>query len=163
MIGNDVVDLNFARNESNWQRIGFLDKIFTKNEQLLLNNSGNKELAVWILWSRKEAAYKIWNRETRIRKYNPKQFECLDVDLKIGKVKFESNIYFTKTEITNDFVHSVSVLNLLDFDNIEVLESSIKTIKHDNIPYIINKNLEKKPISRSHHGKFEFVVSLRNS
>ena len=36
MIGNDVVDLELAKKESNWQRRGFLSKIFTKNEQRLI-------------------------------------------------------------------------------------------------------------------------------
>ena len=33
MIGNDIVDLDLARTQSNWQRKGFLDKIFTKKEK----------------------------------------------------------------------------------------------------------------------------------
>jgi hypothetical protein len=31
---------------------------------------------VWNLWSRKEAAYKIYNRETGIRGYFPLQIAC---------------------------------------------------------------------------------------
>lgn len=163
MIGNDVVDLQLARKESNWQRKGFLDKIFTKNEQLLIQKSKNQELAIWNLWSRKEAAYKIWNRHTRIRKYNPIQFECLNLELEVGKVQFKNIIFFTKTVFTDDFIHSISVSNFLELDKVEVLNNSIKTIKQNGIPFIINENLEKKPISKSHHGQFEFVVGLRNS
>ena len=33
MIGNDIIDLDVAKTESNWKRKGFLDKIFTANEQ----------------------------------------------------------------------------------------------------------------------------------
>ena len=33
MIGNDIVDLDLARKESNWKRKGFLDKIFSLQEQ----------------------------------------------------------------------------------------------------------------------------------
>ena len=32
-IGNDIVDLNLAKTESNWQRKGFLEKQFTQKEQ----------------------------------------------------------------------------------------------------------------------------------
>ena len=30
MIGNDVIDLQQSRQESNWQRKGFLEKLFTQ-------------------------------------------------------------------------------------------------------------------------------------
>jgi phosphopantetheinyl transferase (holo-ACP synthase) len=78
MIGNDIVDLELAHKESNWKRNGFLDKIFTQNEQLLILNAKNPEVMVWNLWSRKEAAYKIYNRKTQIREYIPLQLECFD-------------------------------------------------------------------------------------
>ena len=76
MIGNDIVDLALAKKESNWQRNRFLDKIFTKNEQQIILNDANPEIMVWNLWSRKEAAYKIYNRETGIRGFFPLQLEC---------------------------------------------------------------------------------------
>ena len=47
MIGNDVVDLALAKIESNWQRKGFLNKIFTENEKILIQKSKNQELMVW--------------------------------------------------------------------------------------------------------------------
>ncbi len=59
MIGNDVVDLALAKVESNWQRKGYLDKLFTTKEQNLIFCSENPTIMVWILWSRKEAVYKI--------------------------------------------------------------------------------------------------------
>ena len=71
MIGNDVVDIQLAKIESNWQRKGYLDKIFTENEQIYISNSLEPDIAVWNLWTRKEAAYKIWNTQTGLRKFNP--------------------------------------------------------------------------------------------
>ena len=59
MIGNDIVDLNCANKESNWQRSGFLEKLFTKEEQKWIQKAEHKTLAVWLLWSQKESAYKI--------------------------------------------------------------------------------------------------------
>ena len=81
MIGNDIIDLALALKESNWKRKGFLDKIFTKNEQLLILNTQNPEVMVWNLWSRKEAAYKIYNRQTGIRGYFPLQLECFNMEI----------------------------------------------------------------------------------
>jgi phosphopantetheinyl transferase (holo-ACP synthase) len=162
MIGNDVVDLELSRKESNWQRNRFLDKIFTKKEQFLIQKSRNQEIAIWNLWSRKEAVYKIWNRETRIRKYNPIQFECFNLDLEIGKVTFESKLYFTKTEITSDFIHTIAVSNKDDFLNIITLENSSKIQKENGIPFHMNANNEIYPVSKSHHGRFERIISIKS-
>jgi phosphopantetheinyl transferase (holo-ACP synthase) len=160
MIGNDVVDLVLSRIESNWQRKGFLNKIFTKNEQILIQNSENQEIAIWNLWSRKEAAYKIWNRETGIRKYNPVQFECFDLDSKIGKVQFKSTIYFTKTEVSPDFIHSIAVSKKQNFTRIKTLKNSITIEKQNGIPFYINDNQVIEFISKTHHGRFEIIVGL---
>ena len=39
MVGNDLVDLQIAKSQSNWRRKGFLEKQFTiKEQQLILQN-----------------------------------------------------------------------------------------------------------------------------
>ena len=161
MIGNDIVDLALALKESNWKRKGYLDKIFTKNEQLLIIKSDNPENMVWNLWSRKEAAYKIFNRNTGIRIYNPIQFECFDTDKSTGKVMCNGVLYYTKTEINLDYIHTVSVLNRADFEIIKLLNRNIEIVKIDGIPFLKGNN-EKvlSPISISNHGRFEKIVSL---
>jgi phosphopantetheinyl transferase (holo-ACP synthase) len=161
MIGNDIVDLALALKESNWKRKGYLDKIFTKNEQIRIIKSDYPENWVWNLWSRKEAAYKIFNRNTGIRIYNPIQFECFDTDKLIGKVTNNGILYYTKTEINLDYIHTVSVLNRTDFESIKILNRSNEIIKIEGIPFL--KNDSKKvlhPISISNHGRFEKIVSL---
>ena len=163
MIGNDVIDLELVKIESNWQRKGFLNKIFTDNEINLIQKSKNQELMVWNLWSRKEAAYKIWNRQTGIRKYNPVQFECFNVELEIGFVVFKKELYFTKTEVSKYFIHTISVLKKTDLKKIEVLKKSTNIIKKNRIPFYFNEELNILfPISKSHHGNFEKIVSLSN-
>jgi phosphopantetheinyl transferase (holo-ACP synthase) len=162
MIGNDVVDLELSRKESNWQRNRFLDKIFTKKEQFLIQKSRNQEIAIWNLWSRKEAVYKIWNRETGIRKYNPIQFECFNLDLEFGKVTFESKLYFTNTEITNDFIHTIAVSNIDYFSKINTLGNFIKIEKHNGIPFYSDKNQELIPVSKSNHGRFERIILIKS-
>ena len=161
MIGNDIVDLSLAPKESNWKRKGFLDKIFTKNEQLLIIKSDNPENMVWNLWTRKEAAYKIFNRNTGVRIYNPIQFECFDTDKSIGKVMNNGVLYYTKTEINVDYIHTISVLNRTDFKNIKIINRSNEIIKIEGIPYLKEANNKKiNPISISNHGNFEKIVSL---
>lgn len=163
MIGNDIVDLALARKESNWKRNGFLDKIFTNNEQLLILNSENPEVMVWNLWSRKEAAYKIYNRQTQIRGYFPLQLECFDLEIIdgiiFGKVIVKERIYFTKTEITTQFVHTIAAEKVQDFDAIKTLENRKNIQINNGVPsYFEKENLV--PISISHHGRFEQIVSF---
>ena len=165
MIGNDIVDLALARKESNWKRNGFLDKIFTTKEQLLISNAENPEVMVWNLWSRKEAAYKIYNRKTQIRGYFPLQLECFDLNIIdgifFGKVVIKDLIYFTKTEITTQFVHTIAVKNVQDFDTIKTLENRKNIQKNNGIPsYLEKDNSVLIPISISHHGRFEQIISL---
>lgn len=161
MIGNDIVDLALALKECNWKRKGFLDKIFTKKEQLCIIKSDNPENMVWNLWSRKEAAYKIFNRITGVRIYNPIQFECFDIDKSIGKVMNNGVLYYTKTEINLDYIHTVSVLNRTDFVSIKLLNRNIEIFKTEGIPYLKEANNEEiNLISISNHGRFEKIVSL---
>ena len=165
MIGNDIVDLALARKESNWKRNRFLDKIFTKNEQLLIFNAENPEVMVWNLWSRKEAAYKIYNRQTQIRAYIPLRLECFNLDIidgiSYGKVLLKNSVYFTKTEITAQFIHTMAVENVQDFDKIKTLENR-KNIRINNVvpSYFDNENSVARPVSISHHGRFEQIIAF---
>ena len=165
MIGNDIVDLALARKESNWKRKGFLDKIFTKNEQLLISKAEDPEVMVWNLWSRKEAVYKVYNRQTQIRGYFPLQLECLDLEIIdsiiYGKVILKERCYFTKTEITTQWINTIAVENVLDFDMIKTLENRKNIQKNNGIPsYCEKENSISKPVSISHHGRFEQIISL---
>lgn len=160
MIGNDIVDLALAKKESNWKRKGFLDKIFTLQEQTYINSSENQEIMIWNLWSRKEAAYKIYNRKTEIRKFNPIQFECFDLDAEIGKVVFENQLYYTKTEITSKFIYTIGVSEIRYFDKIINLENSVKIEKKNGIPFYINDNQFINPISKTNHGEFKKIISI---
>jgi len=165
VIGNDIVDLALAQQESNWKRKGFLDKIFTQNEQLLILNSPNPANMVWNLWSRKEAAYKIYNRKTQIRGYFPLQLECFNLEIAdgiiFGKVVIKGLVYFTKTEIKTDFINTIAVENVQDFATIKILENRKNIQKTNGIPeYFEPDNLSVKPVSISHHGRFEQIISV---
>ncbi|WP_395048576.1 4'-phosphopantetheinyl transferase superfamily protein [Flavobacterium sp.] len=165
MIGNDIVDLALAQKESNWKRKGFLDKIFTKNEQLQISNAENSEVMVWNLWSMKEAAYKIYNRQTQIRGYYPLQLECFYLEIingiAFGKVVIKESVYYTKTEVTSQFINTIAVENSKDFDKIKTLENRNNIKKNNGIPsYFENETFGSKPVSISHHGRFEQIISV---
>jgi phosphopantetheinyl transferase (holo-ACP synthase) len=161
MIGNDIVDLALAKKESNWQRNRFLDKIFTKNEQLLILNDLNPEIIVWNLWSRKEATYKIYNRETGIRGFFPLQLECFYENPSFGTVSIKGKIYFTQTKIDQDCIYTIAVARKEYFKKIENINSAVGILKKNEIPYLIDQHSKlEKPVSISHHGRFWKGITL---
>lgn len=164
MIGNDIIDLALARKESNWKRSGFFDKIFTEKEQILISNSKNPEITVWNLWSRKEATYKIINRQTKKRVFIPLQLECFDIENNetkiLGNTVYQEKFYFTKTIINEEFIYSDSVIIKKNFKNIRIIHSKHITKDKYGIPYnVINGN----PVSVTHHGRFERKVELESN
>ncbi|MDR6967367.1 phosphopantetheinyl transferase (holo-ACP synthase) [Flavobacterium arsenatis] len=163
MIGNDIVDLELAKTESNWKRKGFLEKIFTESEQKIILYSENPEKMVWLLWSCKEAAYKIHNRQTLIRAFIPLQLEC---DLEFAnkqisvKVKCFDKCYFCRTEVTENYIYTIAVAKQDSFQFIKEFDKGLKIIKKDGIPYIHgNQNT----ISITHHGKFDRRIFLETN
>lgn len=156
MIGNDVVDLALAKAESNWQRKGYLNKIFTTKEQNLIYSAQNPTLMVWILWSRKEAVYKIIRQENGVRGFYPLRIE--NTDFKNGIIIFEQQLFYTKTTIKDDFIHSIALKNQA-FGGVVELSTTPSLYKKNEIPYLIEENGVVN-LSKSHHGRYEKVVRL---
>jgi phosphopantetheinyl transferase (holo-ACP synthase) len=163
MIGNDIIDMELAKQESNWQREGFLNKTMTSSEQNLIAKAINPETMVWFLWSLKEAAYKIYNRQTEIRAYMPLRLECFDIEFKevnqYAKVHCAGRIYLTKTCITPTCIDTVAVIKKSDFDRIVTLDPNVIILKKNGIPFYY-ENTVLHPLSKSHHGRFERIVTL---
>jgi phosphopantetheinyl transferase (holo-ACP synthase) len=161
MIGNDIVDLDLASKESNWKRKGFLEKIFTINEQKLIASTEFPDVMVWNLWSRKEAAYKIYNRETGIRGFFPSQLECVYQDAFLGSVLIKGRSYFTQSTIKNNSIYTIAVTNKEQFKRIKCINPNIEIFKKNGIPFIIDSNsMLEKPISITHHGKYWKGIQL---
>lgn len=164
MIGNDIIDLAQSRIESRWQRKGFIEKLFTIEEQRYIKDFDKPEIMVWLLWSMKEAAYKIYNRQTKIREFNPKKLSCsldsLSTNLAFGKVSCNENLYYTKTIFSLESIHTISVDDPKNINNVIEVENN-EIIKDENgIPYLKTDNTL-QDISISHHGRFEKRVAFR--
>ena len=163
MIGNDIIDLELTKTESNWKRKGFLDKIFRKSEQQLILSSKKPELMVWILWSCKESAYKIYNRKTLVRAFIPLRLRC-DLEFSngqiFGKVKCYDDNFFVKTEVTQNYIYTIAVTNKDSFQKIKEFDKDLNIIKRNGIPYLKeSKNL----VSITHHGKFERRICIETN
>jgi phosphopantetheinyl transferase (holo-ACP synthase) len=185
MIGNDIVDLQLAKNQSNWQRKGFLEKQFTEQEQKTILNSKNPFLQVWLFWSMKEAAYKCYVQEHQKRFFAPKKFKCKILSNTEGIVQINSFNYSIKIILSDFYIHSLAVKNKnkkivseLFFINkkspqtkrtnqclLSYFPEEVKLHKNDlGVPFLYHgqKRLPVS-ISTSHHGDYGgFAFTLEN-
>lgn len=176
MLGNDIVDLQLAAVQCNWRRKGYLQKIFTEQEQILIKNARDQDQMVWLLWSMKEAAYKIVNLEVGKRFYSPRSLECF-VDYSRftcqGKVVFEGFELKTTTEISTNFVNTTATSaqnckiehylfhNPKNYiDQFNKLSNQYKLTKDDTLLPIVQDIFTEEfcPASVSHHGRYVSIV-----
>jgi phosphopantetheinyl transferase (holo-ACP synthase) len=178
MIGNDVIDLRLACRESNWQRKGYLDKIFTVAEQDMIWQAAIPADMVWLLWSCKEAVYKIVNRITNVRSYNPVRFRCTALEQQgepiTGKMLHEAKEYSIVSYRNNSCIHTVAVAHNIFLDKLDIYTGSElpshlfadgSLLKNqDGIPYLMNCCTNSTvPVSISHHGDYFGVVKRKAS
>ena len=185
MIGNDIVDLEKARLESNWRRPGYLDKICTAPEQELILEARNPSLMLWLLWTMKEAAYKAENSISKERVYVPAQLLCKQIIISDkneggalqawGEVHYNNYTFLTRSLINNKMIHTICCLNEQDFsalktNHLNAFIPYIKQFNELNPDFRLKKNEAGKPAvihqltgrsyacSISHHGNYLAVI-----
>lgn len=192
MIGNDIIDIHETRTSTNWNRVGFTEKIFTSKERSIIADSADPFTAVWRLWSMKESAYKIFIQGGGKPFFNPTKLECNFHSSKKGVVKIDTRIIETSTIINSDYIFSTAVINYADIDTsiFQLNESNSKyqsdfmrqqvlndfAVSHSlhggdlkiqktkaGVPKIhYRNNLLDASLSITHHGKFGAYSILKN-
>ncbi len=187
MVGNDIVDLTIT-SPINWQRNGFLQKVFTPTEQHYILNSEKPFQLVWLLWSMKESAYKMYMQQGGKRMFAPQKFECFLEKADKGMVFVEHLIYQTKSKFTKKYIHTIAyktqfegITKLISFTDTSEKNQSKQThmllkeeiakhkkIKLDSLTILKNKRdipqlyynnkRLKIPFSISHHGTYGAIV-----
>ena len=76
MIGNDIIDLKYAHSSPKHLTRRYLDKVLTSCEKVLMQQAPEKVSCFWTCWALKESAYKITNKLSGVRRFNPKQYKC---------------------------------------------------------------------------------------
>lgn len=108
MVGNDIVDILETRRFSNWERPGFLQKLFTVKEQSIIATSKDPFITLWRLWSIKESAYKVYIQAGGIRFFNPTKIECSLNSLEIGQAKIAAITLKSETYIQDNYIYSIA-------------------------------------------------------
>lgn len=179
MIGNDLVDLRQAAADSNWQRKGYLGKIYTPEEQAMILEAAEPSVMVWLLWTMKEAAYKAVNRMTAIRSYSPQSFLCSGLVTNGSRataiVSHHESMIFIKSEISSRMVHSAAALKKEDLEELTLsyMDNSADyraDFNRSSPGYFLTKSSTGLPLmihhptgckliaSVSHHGKYVAIV-----
>lgn len=187
MIGNDIIDLRAAAVESRIHRKGFLEKLFLPGEIRAIREAASPATTTWLLWSCKEAVYKIVHRNTRERKYAPQQFSCsIEQEQVYGKVTgtvlHNHQIYYYQALVANDHIHTCAAADysllreIVVFTNQQVAGNytgfiqqvlSAKELFYKDemgIPYILHREDGRcLPVSVSHHGTWCGIVKLKEA
>lgn len=114
MTGNDIVDRATAAAESNWKRKGFLEKIFSLQEQQYIREAALPDEMVWKLWTMKESAYKIYTRQYGGRFFAPQKFTCTILTRSTGKVNINNISYHTTTNSAKNYIYSIARQDAMD-------------------------------------------------
>lgn len=154
MIGNDLVDLQQAVRDSNWMRKGFLNKLFNANEQQYIMLASRPQEMVWLLWSMKEAAYKIDNKQSGIREFAPLKLACKLVRIREGhtegQVTTSDRVYFTRTTIkASDHIHTIAAALYESLGSITSVLTSTSLADHHK---------QSSAACRSHHGRYLALI-----
>lgn len=180
MLGNDVIDLTLAKMQSNWTRRNYLSKVFSHQEQNIIYSSDNPDLMVWLIWSMKEAAYKIVNRKTGVRFYDPKGFCCnfdLDGSQAKGSVSYLGERFITHSEVAQNYVHTLSLKEGIRLEKCKIIHIQncsdyVTCFNNNHLNLKLQKNRSGLPevyeeltmkqytASISHHGNFLFIAYL---
>jgi len=147
MIGVDIVDLQQARLDSNWRRKGYLDKLFTAAEQLLIATAPEADVMVWLLWSMKESAYKIDSRKTGLRSFAPIKLVCskvvIDGQSATGMVRYGEGLYYTQSELHQDYIRTIASGTPAALQNADVKITGLFADYKNSNPQCV-----------SHHGRY---------
>lgn len=169
MIGNDIVDLAKAKQESNIFRPRYLEKVCSSEEIDLVVSNSNSINLFWRIWTMKESAYKAFQRQLKFKPvFNPFAFTCQLVDSEFGKVSYQGQKISIKTIQTKNFVYSevmsseakqnffgstsAFLLNIKALRNLQSIPELSKTKEH--LPEL-KLAFGTIPFSKTHHGKYQ--------
>lgn len=155
-IGNDIVSIKHAVENKHFLTQRYLNKLFTPKEQRYICSSNMLAYAAWLIWTAKESAYKIYNKQSGKRMYYPKKFEVTVSDNQLvpyirslktnntkemqaltssgvllsGRVRTPLKNVFVSFFPTHDFIHTLAAENNAHLKNIRWGIASISSIKY---------------------------------
>ncbi len=174
-IGNDIIDWQMAKTQTQKLRHRSLEKVCTPVEMEKILNDKDQLKCFWKIWAAKETAYKAWQRYTNSKPvFNPSQFNCSFLNENTILVKTPSFDITIHLDVTPDYIHAfvdckgyinqiyaktehVHFLSELSSNNLVIRKSEF------NMPLIKHTKTKKTLfISMSHDGRF-YAISYPSS
>lgn len=167
MIGNDIVDLHKAHQESTIFRPRYLEKTLTPTERLLVLDSPQPEFTFWCIWANKEAAYKASQRQFLFKPiFNPTAYEVKFTSSHKAEIKFKNKKYKSYFESNKQFIYS-KTLNEYHYSKTLIVANKVQLLKQLSDLYQAPVKLEKDnqgfPYLRLNHSTLNCSISHHGS
>ncbi len=108
MIGNDIVHIHQAKKVYHNQR--WLDKVFSPQEQLWIQNSNNPHYTLWWFWSCKESAYKAFLKLEGKRQFKPKTIQIIDINFQTQTtvIQYKTWKVWTNSDCKHSYFYTIA-------------------------------------------------------
>lgn len=169
LVGNDIVDLQHPDNQNKASNIRLLKKILTPLEILTVQQAANPNTMLWLLWSCKEAAYKVAIK-MGIQPFNDATQISIDFNntnnlLYCGTAVVKNIQCFTKTILSNNYAYSIASKQPCIFNKIQGTIINIKSCKNNtiktqllqHIAKIYNININNLSIQKNANTQIPFI------
>jgi len=126
VLGNDIVDLHFADCPP-YQHVGHPERVCTAEELRSVRDAERPSVTLAALWASKEAAYKLFSRETCCP-FIPKQFAvCLENSGRLNSAEVAMVIHAgvsvrIELSVTDDWLHATAISPAVQFVRWKVRE-----------------------------------------
>ena len=114
MIGNDIIDIAYTKQTTNWRRRGFLDKVFHPKEQEFIKASDSQFNTVWTLWSMKESAYKVHLQNGGGVFRNPLRILIRNFRENTGEAFIDNEKYTCNTNANSSYIYTEASTDIID-------------------------------------------------
>jgi len=119
-LGNDVVDRADPRCQGKARDLRFLRRVFSSEEQEAILSAPDQELALWLRWAAKEAAFKSASKALGTPPvFNHPLFEVYGLEPRgdadrTGQVRFQDMAFSLRVLVTPTAIHAVSWMDPVD-------------------------------------------------
>jgi phosphopantetheinyl transferase (holo-ACP synthase) len=109
-LGNDIVNISIERSKFKHLEQKFMHRVFTTNEQLMIQKSTNPIVTTWMIWAGKEAAFKACQKTNLNLIFSHRKFEII-FDIETFNLQFLLNTANTTYQFSGTIKHQDNNLN----------------------------------------------------
>ncbi len=140
-IGNDIICINKESYENNFQNsLQYYNRISSSKERLLMSSKYNILIRTHIIFSIKEAAYKVMLKLGFQKAFSPRKFLIESIEttnhdghlIARGVIKYGIQELFFQSFCNKSYSHSIASSRKISFDKVDVDIQTYKNLNPDN-------------------------------